>query len=485
MKKTYLLSIVAITALSVSAMGAENSIELKKSENSFLNDLSIDGFIRYRIQQFDGWNQKAYGDNGSNSLQAKGYTSKTDDMASYVQLVAGLTYTPTDDITLKFNMKDSRTHGWSLSQENKGNKYNDTTGKGLWDKNSANEGYVMNSQEEYYEVNDAFLEVKNLFTDGLTAKLGRQSIRFGDNRMFGPGENGNTGRWRWDAAKFDYKWDKNFVSAWYGGTKFHNPDVSSFADDHEFRGVGFYSHFQLTKTGAIEPFYATRKSTLESYSGQSGVKGAKDNFWIGARLYDDNVFNFYYDLTYAYMGGEQANVDTKAYGYAATLGYKFKMLPYKPKFDYTRVYASGEKGGLSDGEQTQFDRPYGSNDRVFGWMNIVSWSNIIDDEFKVTFKPTDKLKIAVDHHFYRLAEAEQGMTALGKIGSGGANLGADDIGQESNIEIVYKYRKDLVFKAWAAYFTPGDAIKNDTKIGDTNNASWVALQAQYFFNTKL
>lgn len=478
--KKYLLSIVAIAALSISAMGTENSIEQKKSENSFLNDLSIDGFIRYRIQQFDGWNQKAYGENGSNGLKAKGFTSETDDTASLIQLVAGVTYKPTSDITVKFDMKDSRTHGWSLSQENPGNK--NTLGKDLWEKD---EGYVMNSQEEYYEVNDAFVEVKNLFTDGLTAKVGRQSIRFGDNRIFGPGENGNTGRWRWDAAKFDYKWDKNFVSIWYGGTKVHDPETSSFPDDHEYRGIGFYSHFQTTKTGAIEPFYASRKSTSELFSGKDGVKGKRDNFWVGARVYDDNVFNFYYDVTYAHMGGEQANVDTDAFGYAATIGYKFKSIPSKPMFDYSRIYASGEKGGLSDGEQSRFDFAYGSNDRVFGWMNIVSWNNIIDDEFKVTFKPTDKLKIAVDHHFYKLAEAEQGMTTLGKIGAGGANLGADDIGQESNIEVIYKYRKDLVFKAWAAYFTPDDAIKNDTKKGDTNNASWAALQVQYYFSTKL
>lgn len=341
---------------------------------------------------------------------------------------------------------------------------------------------MMNSQEEYFEVNDAFVEVKNLFdANGLYTKIGRQSIAYGDNRIFGPGKNGNTGRWRWDAAKFGYKWGNNFIDAWYGGTKIHDPEHSSFPDEHEYRGGGIYSHFETTKTGAIEPFYASRKSTWDGFSGD-GTTGKRDNYWIGARLYDKNVLNFYYDLTYAHMGGEQANVKTDAYGYAATVGYTFKDVAWKPMLDYSHIYASGEKGGLSDGKQTQFDYAYGSNDRVFGWMNIVSWSNIIDDEFKVTFKPTDKLKFTVDHHFYKLAEAEQGMTTLGKIGSGGKNLGADDIGQESNIEVVYKYRKDLVFKAWAAYFTPGDAIKNDTTKGDTNNASWMALEVQYFFS---
>lgn len=341
----------------------------------------------------------------------------------------------------------------------------------------------MNPQEEYFEVNDAYVEIKNLFTPGLTAKVGRQSIAYGDKRMFGPGEFGNTGRWRWDAVKLGYTWDKNFVDVWYGGTKVHDPEHSSFPDEHEYNGLGIYSHFETTKTGAIEPFYARKTGTVDGYGGNpSSLKGERDHRWIGARIYDNDVYNFYYDVTYSKQSGSQSNLDVDAYGYAAMVGYHFKNLPMKPKFDYTRVYASGEKGGTADGVQNQFDYGFGANDWVFGWMNLVSWQNIIDNELKLTLKPADNVKVQLDHHFYKLAESSQGMTTLGKIGSTGPSKGLyDEVGQESNLEVIYDYSKDIQFRAWYCYFQPGDVIKADLTKGATNNASWMALQVLYKF----
>lgn len=466
MKNTLILSIAACAALSFPAFAAESTAAPKAVENSTARNWTVDGQARFRVEQFDGWNNKAYG-------EAASKTGDPDDTVLMQQIIAGVTYKPTKDVTAKFNIKDSRTYGWSLSQEETGNE-------NLWLNTQL--GYDMNPNEEYFEVNDAYVEIKNLLTPGLTATLGRQSISYGDKRMFGPGEFGNTGRWRWDAARFSYGWDKNFVDVWYGGTKIHDPDHSSFPDEHEFNGLGMYSHFTTTATGAIEPFYARKKSTSSKYGGTTGVTGKIDHRWIGARVYDTDVNSFYYDFTYSKQTGSQANVDTDAYGYAAMVGYQFKNLPMKPKVDYTRVYASGETGGINDGEQSQFDFGFGANDWVFGWMNLVSWQNIIDNELKLTLKPADKWHVQLDHHFYKLAESEQGMTTLGKIGSTGASKGLyDEIGQESNLEIRYQYSKDLQFRAWYAFFQPGDVIKNDTSKGATNDISWMALQVLYKF----
>lgn len=466
--KSIVLSLGACMLLAPLAFSADIAGEApKKISAETAKNFTFDGQIRLRAESFDGWNQKAYG-------EASTKTGEPDDTLLMQRIIAGVTYTPSKDITAKFNIKDSRTYGWSLSQEKAGNEH-------LWDDSTT--GYNMNPQEEYFEVNDAYVEIKNLFTPGLTAKVGRQAISYGDSRMFGPGDFGNTGRWRWDAIKLGYGWDKNFVDVWYGGTKIHDPEHSSFPDDHEFNGLGLYSHFETTKTGAIEPFFARKTGTVDTYSGTtSAVKGKRDHRWIGARVYDNNVNNFYYDATYSKQSGSQSNLDVDAYGWAATIGYQFKDLPMKPKLDYTYVYASGEKGGTTDGVQNQFDYGFGSNDWVFGWMNIVSWQNIIDNEIKLILQPADNIVVTADHHFYKLAESSQGMTTLGKIGSTGPSKGLyDKVGQESNLEIIYDYSKDLQFRAWYCFFRPDDVITKDTSKGATNNASWAALQVVYKF----
>lgn len=55
----------------------------------------------------------------------------------------------------------------------------------------------MNPQEEFFEIYDLFIEYENLFKN-ITFKAGRQKIYFGENRIFDPGDWGNTRRWTWD-----------------------------------------------------------------------------------------------------------------------------------------------------------------------------------------------------------------------------------------------------------------------------------------------
>ena len=80
----------------------------------------------------------------------------------------------------------------------------------------------MNPNEEFFEIYDAYVEYDQLLKD-LSVKLGRQKIFYGDSRIFGPGEWGNTGRWTWDALKVSYKKGENFIDVFAGGTKIHDP----------------------------------------------------------------------------------------------------------------------------------------------------------------------------------------------------------------------------------------------------------------------
>ena len=80
----------------------------------------------------------------------------------------------------------------------------------------------MNPQEEFFEIYDLYFEYRNLFKN-VTVKTGRQKIFYGDSRIFGPGDWGNTGRWTWDAIKFSYKKGENFIDIFGGGTKIHDP----------------------------------------------------------------------------------------------------------------------------------------------------------------------------------------------------------------------------------------------------------------------
>ena len=62
-------------------------------------------------------------------------------------------------------------------------------------------GLEHSPNEDAFELFDTYLELKNLFGKKLSLKGGRQTIAYGDKRVFGPGKWGNTGRYIWDAVK--------------------------------------------------------------------------------------------------------------------------------------------------------------------------------------------------------------------------------------------------------------------------------------------
>jgi hypothetical protein len=84
-------------------------------------------------------------------------------------------------------MQDSRALGWSL----RNSRYPDLFK--IRKTGTQTPYYTMNPNEEFFEIYDAYLEYNQILKD-LTVKLGRQKIFYGDSRIFGPGEWGNTGR---------------------------------------------------------------------------------------------------------------------------------------------------------------------------------------------------------------------------------------------------------------------------------------------------
>jgi len=126
-------------------------------------------------------NAKNYGDN---SQDAPG---NLNDIILIQRIIPGITYRD-QKITAAIHIQDSRAFGWSLRE----NKYPDLFK--IRQTGTESPSYTMNSHEEYFEIYDLYVEYKQLMKN-LSVKIGCQKIFYGDNRIFGPGEWGNKGRW--------------------------------------------------------------------------------------------------------------------------------------------------------------------------------------------------------------------------------------------------------------------------------------------------
>lgn len=416
----------------------------------------FEGSLRERFEAWNGMNAKNYSDpNGVGNL--------TDNIL-FQRVIVGFTYFLNKKINISAHLQDSRAFGWSLSNA----KYPDLFK--IRESNAETPYYIRNPNEEFFEIHDLYLEYKGLWIDNMTIKAGRQKIYFGDKRIFGPGDWGNTGNWTWDAIKLVYSSNKYFVSAFIGGTKIHDPEKTSipFANT-EFWGGGIYAHYQLPDRINIEPFYAYKTAGSADYINTLSFH----RHWTGIRLFYPDYHSFDYDFTIVKEFGHENSKDIDAYAYIAKIGYQFKSVFSKPILSLRRSYASGGTGGSNI---KTFDPVYGSRDSYYGRMNLVKWSNIADNEILLEMFPLKKLSIEISYNNFQLPSPEN-VTLLKTIQ---LKSGEHFLGEEWDVFIRYTKYDPFEFVGAFGYFKPGNImpINNFSAM----NASWFALQVLYSFN---
>jgi len=427
---------------------------------SMAGTLTFDGEIRERFETLDGMNKKAYGDS---SIDAKGIVrGKSDDRLLLQRIIAGFTYRQKKNITYNLHMYDARVWGWSLDNDDF------IKNRGTPDE------HVMNSNEEFFELYDANVQLKDILLEGVTATLGRQKIWYGDKRVFGPGSWGNSIGWIWDAAHVSYKKEGNFIDGWYGQTKTKDPHSFSFFHKHTYEGVGIYAHYKTTKSGAIEPFFAWKNNLFHETVPEVNL------YYYGVRLYEKDYYGINYDFTFSMEDGDSGTKPVEAYAYVAKVGYMFKNIPMQPNIVAGRIFASGDSNP-GDNTLKTFTRPFGSTDGThYGRMDIMSWSNMEDNQINLHLYPCKKAHVKFSFHNFNLNKSEDKWAYYGYANKPGNN--DTHIGNEYDFQLKYNYSKKWEFQFIYAYFDAGAFVKNNV---EDNDAQRLFIQGTYKFNIGL
>ncbi|PIP41745.1 MAG: hypothetical protein COX19_02770 [Desulfobacterales bacterium CG23_combo_of_CG06-09_8_20_14_all_51_8] len=125
-----------------------------------------------------------------------------------------------------------------------------------------------NPYHDNMDIRQAYIDYK--MTHNLAFKLGRQQIGFGDNRIFGPGNWGNIGRYVWDAVQmqFSNSWMESHTL--FGRYIISDPDrwPNKHAD-----GPTAYANYTMLKNLPVDVdlFYVLKSDTCGETIGESGV----------------------------------------------------------------------------------------------------------------------------------------------------------------------------------------------------------------------
>lgn len=429
---------------------ASNSIAGDKS-GALLFDFSA----RYRFESWNGMNARYY---GSDPGQAIG--SPTDNLL-YQRIIAGFTWIPSKQMTVSMHLQDSRAFGWTL----RNNHYPDLFRIGGSTTEQA--GYRMNPGEEFFEINDLFVEYRQLFSN-ITAKLGRQKIYFGDNHLFGPGDWGNTGRWTWDALRMTWQNGSHTVDLFGGGTKIHEPQNTTMPfTETEYWGGGAYGHIELHEILAIEPFYALKIQGSADYIRQQDIH----RNWLGSRLFHVKNRGLIIDGTVAWQFGRQQGKNIQAWGLFAKIGYQFSDLWSNPIISIRESYASG--GKKQDAVIRTFEPAFGASDKYYGWMNIVSWSNLDNREINLELFPVEGMWVEIKANRYLIPQPEDHAI----LGTLKLKEGEHHLGDEINIFFRWQQNTHWQWVGVVCFFRPGKVRNIGYKPAEPTSS--MAIQIQY------
>jgi len=423
------------------------------------NTLIFGANVRFRYEYQNNFNQKCYGDNPP--------IGEANDGFLLGRFRMGINYWYSPKFHLSLWMQDSR----------------------VWDNEIPDEAFYKynfnrehNPYKDYFELWDSYIEIISPFDLPISLKAGRQRIYYGDKRIFGPGEWGNTGRWIWDAIKIAFKFNNRFFDIYYGRTEIHDPDDFSLTHRHGYESIGFYGHFPLFHNLiTIEPFSMTKKDSHERYKSETGEIGDLDSYYMGFRGYIKNLKGIKCDFTYIIQRGNYSEDDIDAYAYHFLIGYKFSILPWKPEISAEYSYASGDSNP-EDGEHETFDSAFGARDKMYGRMNLFQWMNLKDKQINLKYYPASWISFTTEFHKFYLAEKKDAWYLNSKLYRDREGNSSDKVGKEFDIVAKLNFWKKSEIQIGYGHFWPDEFAK---KVASTKEADWIFFLISYNFSTRI
>lgn len=327
-----------------------------------------------------------------------------------------------------------------------------------------------------FDLRQAYFEWRRIGASPLGVKLGRQILLYGDRRVFAPAEWGNVGNYWWDAATVYYETDTVQVDAFYAQRILSRPKDWNF-DHWPYHVGGVYARFkQLPVT--LDAFYVVKHDWSGRAQGESGT-GDETRHTFG--LFAERPAGRGGDYGFFAAGqlGEYGRDNLRAFGVIARGGYTFNPA-WKPRVGFEFNYASGD-GDPNDGVAGTFDGIFGAMDIPYGWMNVVSWRNLEDYVLNFSLQPAPPLKLSLDYHYFRLAQARDAWYWVNgkperrdRTGLAGQNLG-----HELDVILRWQVNGELELLCGYARFFPGNYVAHTP--GSRGAAHWAFLQLTYNF----
>lgn len=352
------------------------------------------------------------------------------------------------------------------------------------------------------DLHQGFVQFGNAKAFPLTAKIGRQELSYGDERLIGAFDWDNIGR-VFDAAKVRFQNEQIWVDGFVGRVV--------IPDDNNWNNPNWHDWFWgvYASTRAFLPqvetqFYLLGDNVDHDSLGVSGtgVKGntPRDIYTAGTRFKSlpGKFKGWDFDGELAWQAGDfeyapgtpgvrnGKRLDHFAFAAHVGGGYTFATTAAQPRIGLEYNFASGDNNP-TDAQHNTFVNLFPTNHKFYGYMDFFSLQNVHNPRLSLSVNPAKSLSVRLDYHAFWLATTGDFFYQVNQqprtTGGYGINQNAGSfVGQEVDLVATYSYKTIGALEAGYGHFFTGsyvDATFNGK--GGAADANWVYVQARLNF----
>ncbi len=325
--------------------------------------------------------------------------------------------------------------------------------------------------DDTFDLRQGYIELGNP-KSGLSFKVGRQLMTYGDERLIGPLDWANQGR-TFDAARFHYAGTDWWLDAFAASVvKFQDDKFNESNSDQILSGLYFSS------TGLIPAF----STDIYALGLTESLQGGDTKFvTLGTRLKADptKLHGWDYETEMAVQFGDLKGKELAAFAGHWGAGYVWLGNSWKPRLFAEYNFATGD-GDAKDGSVGTFQNLFPTNHKFYGYADFFSWQNIHNPAVSFSVQPTKTLTLRLDYHAFFLANTNDawyranGVATVRPITPGANSF----VGTELDATATWKATKNLAFQAGYSKFFAGKYLSSS---GANDNADFAYLQASIDF----
>lgn len=345
-----------------------------------------------------------------------------------------------------------------------------------------------------------------------SAKIGRQELVYGDQRLVGHARWLNVPR-TFDALKVRYENPSVAVDVFTSGVVYVTDDKLNKSNSQDlFSGV-YVTLPKVSSKEIVETYLFSRNVArgivTDDWSNAAApvrMPAPQDLYNLGLRVKSKpgsyGPWDYTVELDYqfgnrtAVFPGTAATaalvaprLDQSAYAFIGQVGYTWpKGTMWSPRLALYASIASGDKNA-SDGKSGTFQNLFPSNHLLYGAFDLTGLQNSRDLRVSFTVKPQPKLTLSLEANFqaldtaddfwYNAAGAPRNFTGAAVDSGRGYRVNpsySTSLGTEIDALAGYAVTPSTLLEAGVSHYFRGDYVKESLSAVGSKDASYVYLQ---------